>query len=310
MVDVAVGVVRNKQGRVLISRRKDGAHQGGLWEFPGGKLESGENSEMALNRELYEELNISSQSSCPLIDINFNYPDCHVRLHVREVDQFDGEAIGREGQLFQWVEVKELSKYAFPEANKPILTAIGIGRQYAIVGGNSAQQIMLELENMVKQGVSLVQIRAKELCKQDSEYVMSLVRRKCIELNLSYLVNSQMLVKRNSDEGVHLTSSDLMDSIRRPESNGLVAASCHSLEELQKAEALSLDFAVLSPIKETNSHPSSNLLGWQQFAEWVGMVNIPVFALGGLGKQDYLQAISSGAQGISGIGLFKRAEGK
>ena len=304
-VDVAVGVVRDKAGRILISRRKDDAHQGGLWEFPGGKLEQSENDEQALNRELFEELNIKTINSSPLIKINFSYPELNVQLHVREVHGFNGEAVGREGQRLKWVALHELSGYEFPAANKPILTAIKLGQQYAIIGGNNAREILLELDNVSKQGVSLVQIRAKKLCDVDAEDMLQVVRGKCRKLNMTYLINSQMPVKRNLDEGVHLTSVDLKLMSQRPESSGYVAASCHNLHELYKAEQLALDFAVLSPVMQTSSHPEAKMLGWQQFQEWVTKVNIPVFALGGVTRQDYKKALACGAQGISGINLYK-----
>lgn len=304
-VNVAIGVVRDKAGRVLISRRKNDAHQGGLWEFPGGKIEQSENDEQALNRELLEELNIRAMNSSPLIKINFSYPDLNVQLHVREVHGFEGEAFGREGQRLKWVAINELSGYEFPAANKPILTAIRLGQQYAIIGGNNAREILFELNNVWKQGVGLVQIRTKKLCVADAEEMLEVIRGKCRELNMTYLINSQMPVKRHLDEGVHLTSTDLKILNQRPQTSGYVAASCHNLQELYKAEQLALDFAVLSPVMQTSSHPDAKTLGWQLFKEWVTKVNIPVFALGGVTRQDFKRALACGAQGISGISLYK-----
>ncbi|OQK15249.1 hypothetical protein AU255_19010 [Methyloprofundus sedimenti] len=304
-IDVAIGVVRDRAGRVLISKRKSDTHQGGLWEFPGGKIEQSENDEQALNRELFEELNIRVINSSPLIKINFSYPDLIVQLHVREVYGFDGEVFGREGQRFKWVALHELSDYEFPAANKPILTAIKLEQHYAIIGGNNTREILLELDNVWKQGVGLIQIRAKELCAADAEEALEVVRGKCKELNMTYLINSQMPVKRYLDEGVHLTSADLKLLNQRPQSSGYVAASCHNLQELYKAEQMALDFAVLSPVMPTSSHPEAKALGWQQFKEWVTKVNIPVFALGGISRQDFKKALACGAQGVSGISLYK-----
>ena len=309
-IDVAVGVVRDKVGRILIARRRDDAHQGGLWEFPGGKFEAAENASQALNRELSEELNIKPQSSSPLIICNHSYSDIDVQLHVRVVHEFEGTAIGREGQSLKWVALHELNDYEFPAANKPILAAIKLRRQYAIVGGKSAQEVLLELDNIAKQHFSLVQIRVKDLSDSGTEEILQATRIKCNELNLTYLINSQMPVKRNVDEGVHLSSFDLMNLSQRPEGTSLVGASCHSLQELRKAERLQLDFAVLSPVMPTSSHPEAKALGWQQFSDWVTQVNIPVFALGGVRKQDFERAISCGAQGVSGIRLFKRNNSK
>ncbi|MBT3812897.1 MAG: Nudix family hydrolase [Gammaproteobacteria bacterium] len=304
-VDVAIGVVRDKIGRILIARRKDDAHLGGFWEFPGGKFEGDEDASEALNRELFEELNIKPKSSSSLIKVNYSYPDINVQLHVREVHDFEGTPVSREGQSLKWLTLHELNNYTFPEANKPILSAIKLGRQYAIIGGKSVPEVLLELDDIAKQGVSLVQIRVKGLSELDTEKILEAARIRCHELSLTYLINSQMPVKNNQvDEGVHLTSSDLMSLSQRPENTGFVGASCHSLQELRKVEELALDFAVLSPVMPTSSHPEARALGWQQFGDWVAEVNIPVFALGGIRKQDFEQAITSGAQGISGISLF------
>jgi len=305
VVNVAVGVVRDKAGRVLIAKRKDGAHQGGLWEFPGGKVEPAESDQQALNRELFEELGIKPKSSSPLIAISHKYPECHVCLHVREVHDYVGEPIGREGQMCSWVRVEELSSYKFPVANKPIISAIVLGRQYAIISGSDAQHVLRNLECAYAQGAQLVQIRAKELKAVDAKELMAMVRARCSELGMGFLINSQMPVKRMLEDGLHLTSSDLMVLKQRPECSGFVAASCHSLLELRKAEQLALDFAVLSPVKQTISHPGAEVLGWQQFSAWVDKVNIPVFALGGLARKDYEKALECGAQGISGISLYK-----
>lgn len=308
-VDVAVGVVRDKVGQVLVARRKDGAHLGGLWEFPGGKFEREEGASQALNRELFEELNIKPKSSSPLIKVNYSYPDINVQLHVREVHDFEGTPVGREGQALKWLALHELNDYAFPEANKPILVAIRLGRQYAIIGGKSVPEVLLELDNIAKQGVSLVQIRVKGLSEFDTEKILEAARIRCHKLSLTYLINSQMPVKKQLNEGVHLTSSDLMSLSQRPENTGFVGASCHSLQELRKAEQLALDFAVLSPVMPTSSHPEARALGWQQFGDWVAEVNIPVFALGGIRKQDFEPVIACGSQGISGISLYNCRKG-
>lgn len=305
VVDVAIGVVRDKIGNILIAKRKDDTHQGGLWEFPGGKFEAGEDAEQALTRELYEELGIKTRRSAPLININFQYPECNVQLHVREVHEFDGQPIGCEGQVWKWIAVQNIEKYAFPEANKAIISAIKLARHYAIIGGNNCLQVVHNLDSVATQGVRLVQIRIKSLNIAETAEILVAARDKCSELGISYLLNSRMPIARNVNEGVHLTSFDLMVLKQRPESSGFVAASCHNLQELYKAEQLALDFAVLSPVLQTASHPGATTLGWEQFAAWVAKVNIPVFALGGVAKQDYKKALEYGAQGISGISLYQ-----
>lgn len=120
---VAVGVIVRRD-RVLIARRPDNVHKGGLWEFPGGKVEVGETVTQALGRELEEELGIGVSASEALIEISHNYPEKQVLLDVQLVLSFTGDPCGREGQPLQWATVEELADYAFPEANTPIITAL------------------------------------------------------------------------------------------------------------------------------------------------------------------------------------------
>jgi len=120
---VAVGVVV-QDNTVLIALRDPKSHQGGLWEFPGGKVEEGESVQAALSRELLEEIGIHCKSMSPLLEIKHDYPDKSVFLDIWWVKAFDGEAKGNEGQPIKWLPVSALRTHDFPEANKPILEAI------------------------------------------------------------------------------------------------------------------------------------------------------------------------------------------
>jgi 8-oxo-dGTP diphosphatase len=121
VVEVAVGVIQ-KGNKIYISKRADELHQGGKWEFPGGKREQGETISQALTRELKEEIGIQVISQKALLVIEHDYGDKKVRLDVRLVDGFDGEACQQEGQQARWVAIDELDKYEFPTANVEIIT--------------------------------------------------------------------------------------------------------------------------------------------------------------------------------------------
>lgn len=123
-VHVAVAVITNSDGQILIAKRPEHVHQGGLWEFPGGKVEAGEQLEAALQRELQEELGIELQACQPLLEINHDYSDKQVFLDVWLVTEFSGQAYGREQQPVRWVAAEALAEYQFPEANQPILKAL------------------------------------------------------------------------------------------------------------------------------------------------------------------------------------------
>jgi 8-oxo-dGTP diphosphatase len=120
-VHVAVGVVRNHQGDILLSKRADHLHQGGLWEFPGGKVEQGESVFDALVREFQEEVNITIDHAEPLLTIAHDYGDKQVLLDVWISSQFTGKAKSNESQLIEWVSPQALDQYEFPKANQVIV---------------------------------------------------------------------------------------------------------------------------------------------------------------------------------------------
>lgn len=122
-IDVVAGVILRDQ-QVLIALRPTDKHKGGYWEFPGGKIEPGEEIELALKRELKEEINLEVTASESWLEISHDYPDKAVYLHFWKVTGFEGEAKGLEGQEVRWVSVADLANYQFPEANVPVMEAL------------------------------------------------------------------------------------------------------------------------------------------------------------------------------------------
>jgi len=120
IVHVAVGVIIREQ-QYFLTKRLESAHQGGKWEFPGGKVEKDETVAQALYRELQEEIAIDTLSCYPLIEINHDYGDKRVLLDVYVVDNFQQEPIAQEGQESAWFTLKELVNLDFPAANKAIV---------------------------------------------------------------------------------------------------------------------------------------------------------------------------------------------
>ncbi|WP_107850805.1 8-oxo-dGTP diphosphatase MutT [Oceanimonas marisflavi] len=118
---VAVGVIENAAGEIFVCRRGESQHQAFKWEFPGGKVESGETVAQALARELEEEIGIQVTRCAPFMRIEHDYGDKQVTLDIRKVSAFTGEPHGREGQPSRWVPVPELHHYDFPAANSPIV---------------------------------------------------------------------------------------------------------------------------------------------------------------------------------------------
>lgn len=307
-IHVAVGVIINSDGNILIAKRPDNAHQGGLWEFPGGKLEIDEPVEIALKRELHEELGIDVLHAHPLIRIHHDYTDKQVLLDVWKITAFNGNAHGKEGQPVKWVAPKELDQYDFPEANKPIIMAAQLPDRYMITGEYPSLKEMLEhVEKRIQMGIRLVQLRAHYLA--DNEYLAwaSKLVELCSHRGCLLLLNRNPEVIANLESpGVHLSSRTLMGCKYRPSVKGkLLSASVHNMDELEKAMAIGVNFVVIAPVLTTATHPEATPLGWNKLYELTEKATIPVYALGGMKKEHIEKAQQCGAQGIAAIrGLY------
>jgi len=304
-LQVAVGVVKNATGQLLISLRDKSSHQGGLWEFPGGKLEAKETAEAALTRELKEELDIIVHTAVPLISVKHQYPDLAVQLHVFLVEHFSGEPKSCEGQPFKWVKPAELAHYAFPEANQAIITAALLPPYYAILDDTDPSQLEANLHCILGKGVKLIQARLKRSPPKTISRFIDKAYPLCRQQGALLLMNSAVNIPDGlATDGVHLTSRDLLAAHQRPESAQWVAASCHDLRELLQAQKIGVDFAVLAPVLPTQTHPGVRALGWEQFTQLLAEVNLPVYALGGMSSSSLLTARLAGAQGIASIRAF------
>lgn len=311
---VVVAVITDTNKCVLLAKRPQHLHQGGLWEFPGGKVEYGETVEQALIRELHEELGITATEYSPLIQIPFDYPDRSVLLDVWYVTAYSGNPEGREGQTIEWISKSLLHEYDMPAANLPIVNALYLPDTYLITPepGSTEREWTLFLsqlnESISSNGIKLVQFRAKHLSAADY------VELGCRIIDLCHKVGCQVLYNPNNDlidckdaDGVHMSSSMLISKkVRDIPQHKLLAASCHNADELNHASELGCDFSVLSPVKYTKSHLGETPLGWVEFQRICVDSTIPVYALGGLSNDDLLMAKWAGAQGIAGIsGLWK-----
>jgi 8-oxo-dGTP diphosphatase len=305
ILHVAVGVIFNEQGQILLSKRPPHVHQGNLWEFPGGKLNSGESVNQALYRELWEELGIRVLQARPLLQVRYDYLDRSVLLDAWRVDRFSGIARGQEGQPVAWVWPKDLSTYPLPAANQPIVTAVHLPSTYLITAEPTEDRALFLdcLYQSLQAGVSLVQLRAKNLSPLDYHTLAREVQRLCFEHEATLLVNaSPACAIELETDGIHLTSDYLMRLSQRPLAiNRWVAASCHNAEQLAHAARIGVDFAVLGPVRQTPCHPQASPLGWDRLQTLVAQVSFPVYALGGIGPEHLEEAWNRGTQGIAAI---------
>jgi 8-oxo-dGTP diphosphatase len=298
---VAVAIMTRSDGSVLLAQRLAGTPYAGYWEFPGGKLEPGENALDALGRELSEELGIEVTRATPWLTQRYAYPHADVELAFFRVHAWRGEPFGRDGQAIAWERPGAFSVAPLLPANTIVLRALLLPHVYAISMAEELGEVQFlrRFRAALDGGVRLIQLRENAM---DSERVAALAEsmlalaRQC---GARVLVNGDAeLARRLGCDGVHWSAARLTTSTARPD-DLLCGASCHDAMELARAANLGVDFAVLGPVKATPSHPHAHPLGWERFAELVRATPIPVYALGGLGFGDLATAQACGAHGVA-----------
>jgi 8-oxo-dGTP diphosphatase len=301
ILEVSAAVLQRENGTFLLARRPPGKIWAGYWEFPGGKIEPGETPYHALVRELHEELGITVQTAYPWLTRVFTYPHATVRLHFFRVTAWSGELLPHEGQQFSWQYPAQVSVEPMLPANAPVLRLLELPVLYAI--SNAAElgigAFLASLQARLDEGLRLVQLREKDLTREELRKLALRVVAMAHASGAKVLLNGDVaLAQEVGADGVQLTSIQLEEIRMRPAIDWC-AASCHSVEELRRAEVLGCDFALLSPVLPTKSHPGARHLGWDNFATTAAGSTIPVYALGGLKPEDMRTAWQHGAHGIS-----------
>jgi 8-oxo-dGTP diphosphatase len=301
ITEVAAAVIVRGDGGFLLAQRPRDKVYAGYWQFPGGKVETGETPRAALARELHEELGIDVETAYPWITRIYTYTHATVRLHFFRVVKWSGVPHGRENQAFEWQYPGSATVTPMLPANAPVLAALALPKIYAI--SNAAElgsALFLErLERALANGLRLIQFREKTLPESDAGKLLGQVVARARRHGARVLVNSShpQLMRRLAD-GVHLTAADLARTTARPAIR-LFAASCHDAAELAHATDLGCDFVVLGPVLATASHPGAATLGWTRFGALAHNRALPVYALGGMHADDLPAAWELGAHGIA-----------
>lgn len=310
MIRVVAGVLRYRE-MVLTAWRGTHQHAGSCWEFPGGKVRTGESCAEALRREFYEETGARTSPGLPVICLQHEYADRRILLDVREVMAVRQTVRARQRQFLRWYPLARLHKRDFPAANGAVIDALKLPHLYALTPPlTELGQVVPCIRNLIRRlsgQPHLIALRAPQL-KIDAATV------ECAAA-LVHAAGAQLMLHDRCDltvqfasriAGVHLSQSAFKHVLKRPVGpDQWFAVSCHSLNEIAQAAAKGADFCVLSPVRNTSSHPGFETLGVDAFAKMAQQADIPVFALGGMHPDDVVSIRRCGGQGIAGIRCFQ-----
>ncbi|MBE1160477.1 Nudix family hydrolase [Dyella sp. 7MK23] len=310
---VMAGVLRDAQGRVLLAQRPPGKHLAGMWEFPGGKLEPGELPQHALMRELHEELGIQVDPAdgAPLIRVPWRYGERGLLLDAWQFTHWQGVPVSLEGQALQWMLPTAVDPAELAPADRPILQALCLPSIYAItpadVAPDQRESWRARIELALAQGVRLIQLRLPHWPLPQVRALAMSLQASVVRHGAHLLLNGDIDGARElgAGMGVHLRSAQLEALQARPLPWGQrVSCSCHTAAELARALAIGADFATLSPVAATASHPDGTPLGWAAFQQLADAASLPVYALGGVAPAQLALARAHAAQGVAGIRAF------
>jgi 8-oxo-dGTP diphosphatase len=303
-VHVMAGVITDTRGRVLLARRGAGRELAGLWEFPGGKVEPGEAPEAALARELAEELGIEVEVGAPLMVVPHRTPSRLLRLDVRRIRAWRGTPRGCEGQGLAWVQPEKLDRYHMPAPDRPVVASL-LQPDHCLVtpapGADDAAWLA-SLDAALARGLQRVQFRMPGIADARRRQLLDQAVARCRPAGAQLLVNGAIELAQEYGIGLHLPAAMLRECRERPlPAASLLSASCHDAAELELAQALGCDFAIVGPVRPTASHPGQPGVGWARFEALREKVALPIYAIGGLSPNDIATARSHGAQGIAAI---------
>ncbi len=301
ITEVAAAVIE-RPGEFLLAQRPAGKPYPGYWEFPGGKIEAGEDPRTALARELKEELGIVVTDATPWITRMYVYTHATVRLHFWRVSSWEGEPQPLEDQDIRWQRMGAPDVSPMLPANAPVLAALALP-PVMIVSNAAERGIEAWIADLAERALDermLVQIREKSMERMKLQHLLSRALVRARPFGSTVVVNSDCGAFPQCD-GVHLSSNALMAAQHRP-AGMLVGASCHNVAELEQAEKLALDYVVVGPVNSTVSHPGAPPLGWGRFAQLVRGQAMPCYAIGGLTRADLPEARRHGAHGVAILG--------
>lgn len=303
VVEVAVGVLRTPDGRVLLTERRPGKDAAGFWELPGGQVEPGESPAGAAARELLEEVGVHALELAPWRVYEHDFPAKRVRLHWFNVRRWSGEPKGREGQRVAWVHPARPTVGPLLPSNELAFATLGLPELVGVARVNHApgapEELLARIPSLAADGLRLLIVRVLDLAPGQRVQLTRRLRQLRRGTELRLLLSGTALEARQAGAcGLHSTAAALAGLIERPPTR-LWAVSAHNARDLERASALGADFAIVSPVLPTPAHPGDQALGWHGLQALAAASPLPVYAQGGLGPGDIEAARAAGALGAA-----------
>lgn len=303
VVDVAVGVLRSPDGRVLLAERKAGKDAAGYWELPGGQVEPGETPDQAAARELLEEVGVHALELAPWRVYEHDFPAKRLRMHWFNVRRWSGEPNSREGQRVAWVDPARPDVGPLMPSNELALATlalpqvVGVAKVKRAPGG--PEDLLASIPSLAAEGLRLLIVRAPELAPAQRVQLTRRLRQLRRGTGLRLLLSGTALEARQAGAcGLHSAAAALAGLVERPPAR-LWAVSVHNGRDLARARDLGADVALVSPVLPTASHPGDQALGWDGLAKLIAASPLPAYAQGGLSPHDLAAARAAGAIGVA-----------
>ena len=303
VVDVAVGVLRAPDGRVLLAQRRPGRDAAGFWEIPGGQVEPGESPAAAAARELLEEVGVHALELAPWRVYEHDFPTKRVRLHWFHVPRWSGEPKGREGQQVAWVDPARPTVGPLLPSNELAMATLALPELVGVARVNHApgapEELLAKIPSLAVDGLRLLIVRALDLAPGQRVQLTRRLSQLRRGTGLRLLLSGTALEARQAGAcGLHSSAAALGGLIERPPTR-LWAVSAHNARDLERASALGADFAIVSPVLPTPAHPGDQALGWDGLQALAAASPLPVYAQGGLKPGDIEAARAAGALGVA-----------
>lgn len=299
IIHVAIAIL-NQQGKTLIAWRDEHLHQGGQYEFAGGKVEHGETPMQACRREVLEEVGIDIEHWRYFDEIIHQYDDRMVHLHVFQAHV----PIHLNHQIeprWQWVYRDELANFQFPSANQSIIQRL-MWQPYLKISAKFADIYQLNTQTqfywrcLEQLSISQAVAQLNIAIQQNPQILAQCIINQAIYQHCSSDV--QKMIK-----AIHLTEQQLLAKKQLDDGKSYIA-SCHSFESLKWAEQIGCDAVLCSPVQKTATHPDVEPLGWETFQQWANNSLSMIFALGGVQPNDLSRVRECGGFGVAGIRAF------